>query len=71
MRATTVPFLIAAVATRQSLVPLAAFLILSGAAHFVTDSKRWIPNDDWPPGAILNDQAIHIATLAVLGRLLK
>lgn len=65
-----VPFLIAGIATRQSLVPLAAFLVLSGAAHFITDSKRWIPNEDWPPGVILNDQALHAVQLAILGRLL-
>lgn len=63
-----VPFLVAGIVTRTNPARLAAFLILSGAAHFITDSKRWLPNDEWPPGTILNDQAIHIATLALLNR---
>lgn len=64
------PFLVAGVAARTNPARLAAFLILSGAAHFITDSKRWLPNDEWPPGTIINDQAIHLTTLAVLNRVL-
>lgn len=65
-----VPFLVAGLATRTHYGRLAAFLALSWVAHFATDSLRWLPNEEWPPGTILNDQAIHIATLAALNRVL-
>ena len=49
----------------------AAFLSLVWDTHFVTDSKRWLPNEDWIPGTIINDQALHLATLALLGMMLR
>ena len=64
----SVPFAVAGVLSGTSWRRLAAFLVLNAAAHYVTDSKRWLPNDDWPPGTILNDQALHAAQLAVLNR---
>jgi hypothetical protein len=66
-----VPFLAVGIITKANPARLAAFLALSAAAHFATDSKRWLPNDEWPPGTIINDQALHAAQLAVLGRILK
>ena len=62
------PFLAAGVASRVNPVRLTVFLALVWITHFITDSKRWIPNDDWPPGTIINDQALHIAQLTVLNR---
>lgn len=62
------PFLVAGVASRVNPVRLAAFLALVWITHFVTDSKRWLPNEDWPPGTIINDQALHIVQLTVLNR---
>ena len=64
------PFVVVALASRVSLVRVMAFLTLVWITHFLTDSKRWLPNEDWAPGTIINDQALHLATLAVLGRLL-
>lgn len=63
-----VPFLVAGIATGVNTKRLAAFLALSWAAHFVTDSRRWLPNDEWPPGTILNDQALHAVQLTILNR---
>lgn len=65
-----IPFAVAGVAAGANTRRLAAFLALSWAAHFVTDSKRWLPNEEWPPGAILNDQALHAIQLTVLNRVL-
>lgn len=47
-----------------------AFLALLWLSHYVTDSRRWLPNEDWVPGTIINDQALHALQLAVLRRLL-
>lgn len=47
------------------------FLGLAWMAHYVTDSKRWLPDEAWAPGAILNDQALHAVQLAILERLLR
>ena len=63
-----VPFLVAGLATGAHTGRLAAFLALSWAAHFATDSRRWASGEKWPPKPILVDQAIHIATLTVLNR---
>lgn len=65
-----IPFLIAGVATRTHYGRLAAFLVLSWIAHFATDSRRWASGEEWPPKPILVDQAIHIATLTALNRVL-
>ncbi len=48
----------------------AAFLVSLWVSHYVTDSRRWLPNPDWPPGTIVNDQALHALQLAILARLL-
>lgn len=48
----------------------ALFLALVWTTHFVTDSRRWAPGDEWPALPIVVDQAIHLATLVLLGRLL-
>lgn len=63
------PFLMAGVLTRANLARLVAFLILSWAAHFATDSRRWIPGES-PWLSIVNDQALHAVQLTVLNRLL-
>lgn len=62
------PFLVVGISTGTNPRRLAAFLLASWIAHFVTDSRRWLPNEDWPPGSILNDQALHAVQLAVLNR---
>lgn len=64
-----VPFVVAGILSRTNLVRLTAFLALVWAAHYATDSKRWLPNEDWPPGTIINDQALHFAQLAILRRI--
>lgn len=43
------------------------FLGLLWITHFITDSRRWASGAAWPPKPILVDQAIHVATLAILG----
>lgn len=48
----------------------AAFLAAVWITHFITDSRRWASGEEWPPKPILVDQSIHLATLAVLRRLL-
>lgn len=63
------PFLAAGILTRVNPARLGVFLALVWITHYVTDSKRWIPNEDWPPGTIINDQALHITQLAALNRL--
>lgn len=65
------PFLVAGIASRANPVRLAAFLPLLWITHYVTDSKRWLPNDEWPPGTIINDQALHMVQLAVLNRIVS
>lgn len=67
----SVPFAVAGALSGASWGRLAAFLALNAAAHYAADSKRWLPNDEWPPGTILNDQAVHAVTLALLSRLLE
>lgn len=62
------PFLVAGLVTRVNTKRLATFLALSWVTHFVTDSRRWVSGEEWPPKPILVDQAIHIATLTVLNR---
>jgi hypothetical protein len=64
-----IPFLVAGVVSRVNPGRLAAFLALTWITHFITDSKRWIPNEDWKPGEILNDQALHLAQLTILNRI--
>lgn len=44
------------------------FLALVWVTHFITDSRRWASGKEWAPKPILVDQAIHLATLAVLAR---
>lgn len=63
-------FVPAILASRAGFRRSAAFLVSLWLAHFATDSRRWLPNEDWPPGTVLNDQALHALQLAVLGRLL-
>jgi hypothetical protein len=63
------PFLVAGVVSRVNPGRLAVFLALVWVTHFVTDSKRWLPNEDWAPGTIINDQALHIAQLTILNRI--
>lgn len=48
-----------------------AFLVSLWLSHFVTDSRRWASGEEWPPKPILVDQSIHLATLAILHRILK
>ena len=47
------------------------FLSLVWATHFITDSRRWASGEQWPPKPILVDQSIHLATLALLSRLIR
>ncbi len=67
----TAGFVPPALASKASPSRKALFLAAVWATHFVTDSKRWIENEDWPPGTILADQALHAVQLAVLHRLIK
>ncbi len=65
------PFVAVGLTSKASLVRVAAFVAFVWITHFVTDSKRWLPNEDWAPGTIINDQALHLAQLAILGRILR
>ncbi len=60
-----VAFLFRADARRAAL-----FLALVWITHFVTDSRRWAAGDEWPVLPVVVDQAIHLVTLVLLGRLL-
>lgn len=62
------PFLVAGIVSRANSGRLAAFLILLWISHYTIDSKRWLPNDKWPPGTIISDQALHMVQLAILNR---
>lgn len=42
------------------------FVTLLWVAHFVTDSHRWRTNNPWQPMPILQDQALHVAQIAIL-----
>ena len=64
-------FVPAILASRTGFWRSGAFIVSLWLAHYLTDSKRWLPNDDWPPGTIINDQALHALQLAVIGRLLR
>lgn len=49
------------------LVGAAGLLLLIWVTHFITDTRRWVPeNHPWPAKAIVVDQSIHLVTLAVL-----
>ena len=37
--------------------------------HWLTDCRRWASGEKWAPKPIMVDQAIHLATLAVLFKL--
>lgn len=65
------PFLLVGLATHTNPVRLATFLVLLWITHFITDSKRWLPNDKWKPGTIINDQALHAVQLALLSRIVR
>lgn len=62
------PFAVAGLVSRVDVKRLAAFLVLVWITHFITDSKRWLPNEEWGPGTVINDQALHALQLAVLNR---
>lgn len=64
-----IPFAVAGIAAGVNTKRLAAFLALSWAAHFVTDSKRWLPGE-LPWLSIVNDQALHAVQLTILNRVL-
>lgn len=66
----TLGFVPVTLASRAPIGKQAAFLGLCWLTHFATDSRRWASGEEWPPKPILVDQSIHLATLAVLGRLL-
>lgn len=67
----TAGFVPAALASRVSWWRKGLFVALVWLTHFITDSKRWIENDEWPPGTILADQALHAVQLAILQRLIQ
>lgn len=62
------PFLVAGIASRANYGRLAVFMGLLWITHFVIDSRRWLPDEDWGLGEILNDQALHAVQLAILNR---
>lgn len=62
------PFLIGGLLTGVRIPRLLAFLGLSWAAHFVTDSRRWAKTSEPFFVQVWVDQAIHVATLAALNR---
>lgn len=64
------PFVLVAWLHTTRLDTVAAFIWGVWLTHFLTDSRRWASGDKWPPKPILVDQAIHLATLAVLTRIL-
>lgn len=64
-----IPFVVAGIVAGANTKRLAAFLALSWVAHFVTDSKRWLPGE-LPWLSIVNDQALHAVQLTVLNRVL-
>lgn len=63
-----VPFALAGALSRANPKRLVAFIILVWITHFITDSKRWLPNEEWAPGTVINDQALHAVQLALLNR---
>lgn len=67
----SLPFLVVGLLARVGLARLAAFLVFNWIVHFLIDSERWLPNDEWPPGTILNDQALHAVSLAALSRIVR
>ena len=64
------PFLLLMCCYEASVAEKAIFMGLLWLTHFVTDSRCWASAEKWPPKPILVDQAIHIATLAVIARVL-
>jgi hypothetical protein len=64
------PFLLLAWLYGPALTRSALFLVLLWVTHFLTDSRRWAANAAWPHKSMMVDQTIHVATLAVLARLL-
>ena len=65
-----IPFFGLMLLYEASLIQKVAFVVLLWLTHFVTDSRRWASAEGWAPKPILVDQTIHLATLAVLARLL-
>jgi hypothetical protein len=63
------PFLVAGILGRERASRLLTFLILLWISHFIIDSKRWIPNEEWTAGTYINDQALHAVQLALLRRI--
>lgn len=44
-----------------------AFLGLIYITHWLVDTRRWFVNHPWEPKPIMVDQALHIASLALIG----
>lgn len=65
----SLPFFALGYLYAEDILKAAVFGTLVAVTHFITDSRRWASGENWPPLPILVDQAIHIATLAVLARI--
>lgn len=66
----TLPFFGVALLNGHGWARVFLFLLLVWVTHFLTDSVRWQLGSSWPQKALMVDQAIHLATLALLVRVL-
>lgn len=64
-----VAFAVAAFWVGHSAQVALMFAAAVAVAHYVIDCRRWL-GSDWAPGAIINDQVLHLGALAVLARLM-
>jgi hypothetical protein len=65
-----VPFLMLAWLYGPGVTRSALFFVLLWVTHFLIDIRRWAADAAWPHKSVMVDQSIHVATLAVLARLL-
>lgn len=63
----TSPFVLVLLVTPLSWPRYGILLASIWVTHFITDSRRWVSDDNWAPRPILVDQAIHIMSLGLLG----
>lgn len=66
----TLPFVVLGCVYGHSWERILCFVGLVWLTHFLTDSFRFQFGSAWPHKALMVDQAIHFATLAVLVRVL-
>lgn len=65
-----VPFLLLVWLHGPGLASGATFVGLVWVTHFLLDSRRWGTGSTWQHKSMMVDQSLHVATLAVLARLL-